>query len=74
VFNRHLDTISAPDQPRMRIDADGRPYGMTTTNPQATFDDWTIGGRFTGHFLARPGHGRYAPSLISARTSFGTVT
>jgi hypothetical protein len=58
MFNRHLDIVAAPGQPRMRVDGDGRPYAMTTANPRAKFRDWRIGGHYTGHFLARPGLGR----------------
>ena len=74
VFNRHLDTVAAPGQPRMRLDGDGRPYGMTTANPRAKFHTWRIGGHFTGHFLARPGLGRDDTTrIVNPRPSPATV-
>jgi len=74
VFNRHLDTLAGPGQPRMLIDGDGRPYGMTTTNPHAHFHDWRVGGHFAGHFLARPGLGSDdADRIVNPRPSPATA-
>lgn len=39
----------------MKIDADGRAYEMTTSNPQGYWDYWRIGGRWGGYFPFRPG-------------------
>lgn len=33
------------------LDEDGRAYQMTTRNPQAKWDWWTIGGRWSGYFV-----------------------
>jgi hypothetical protein len=34
----------------MHFDSDGRPYTISSYNPQSKWDWWTVGGRWTGYF------------------------
>ena len=42
------------DEEQMLIAEDGRAYTLSTRNPQAKWDWWQIGGRWTGYFRVRP--------------------
>jgi len=55
-FNAHcsLDEDDEDGQ-YIHVDEDGKPYTMSTYNPQSKWDWWQAGGRWTGRFAAKPG-------------------
>lgn len=68
VFNGHLDRcgLDPLTTPRLFLDADGQPYGVTTANPNGKFWSWRIGGPRGGHFHADRDDHR---ELIGAQSS-----
>jgi len=63
VHNKRWD-----DEPPLLIAEDGRAYAMSTRNPDAKWDWWSIGGRWTGYF---PYRAEFASEVIRGEPGLG---
>ncbi len=52
VYNDLVATQDSGEKP-LHVDGEGRAYELTTYNPDSKWDWYSIGGRWSGHFLAR---------------------
>jgi hypothetical protein len=63
VHNKRWD-----DEPPLLIAEDGRAYTTSTRNPDAKWDWWSVGGRWTGYFPYRP---EFAREVIHGQPGLG---